>query len=212
MKYPSILIAALCVTAATTVTPLAAQSPGPASATSASETAIFAGGCFWCMQHAFDRAKGVSKTIVGYTGGSKDAPSYEEVSSGDTGHAEAIEVTYDPAQTNYQSLLDTFWKNIDPTAVDAQFADHGTQYRTAIFYRSDEQKKAAEASKETLGKSGKFDKPIATQIVAAGKFFPAEEHHQEYYKKNPFHYNSYETFSGRAGYVKRIWGTDNGKP
>ena len=211
MKFPSILIATLCVAAASAVIPLAAQSPTPAPAVS-EETAIFAGGCFWCMQHAFDRAKGVTKTLVGYTGGAKNAPTYEEVSSGETGHAEAIEVTYDPARTNYQSLLDTFWKNIDPTAVDAQFADHGTQYRTAIFYRSDEQKKAAEASKDAIGKSGKFTKPIATQIVAAGKFFPAEEHHQEYYKKNPFHYNSYESLSGRAGYVKRTWGTDNGTP
>ncbi len=179
-----------------------AASPSPAT----EEKAVFAGGCFWCMQYAFDRVKGVKKTIVGYTGGTVVSPGYEQVSSGDTGHAESIEVIYDPAQVTYNKLLDVFWMNIDPTTVNREFADAGTQYRTAIFYRNDEQKKEAEASKAALGKSGKYDKPIVTQIVAAGPFYTAEEYHQEYYKKNPADFEAYEIGSGRAGYIKRTWG------
>lgn len=174
----------------------------------ATKTATFAGGCFWCMQYAFDRAPGVKKTIVGYTGGTKANPGYEDVSSGDTGHAESIEVRYDPAVTTYEKLLDVFWSNIDPTTVNRQFADAGTQYRTAIFYHNEDERKAAEASKAALQKSGKFDKPIVTQIVAAGPFYTAEEYHQEYYKKNPDHFQAYEVGSGRAGYLERKWGAD----
>lgn len=170
------------------------------------KTATFAGGCFWCMQYAFDRAPGVKKTVVGYTGGTMTNPGYEDVSSGSTGHAESIDVIYDPAATTYDKLLDVFWKNIDPTAVNQQFADEGTQYRTAIFYHNDEEKKAAEDSKAALAKSGKFAKPIATQIVAASTFYPAEEYHQEYYKKNPEHFQAYEFGSGRLGFLKRTWG------
>ena len=192
-----------------------AQSPQPSpSATPAPEiqSAYFAGGCFWCMQYAFDRVKGVKKTVVGYTGGKKPAPDYEEVSSGTTGHAESIEVQYDPAVVTYSQLLDTFWRNIDPTAVNRQFADVGTQYRTAVFYRNDDEKKIAEDSKAALAKSGKFDKPIATQIVPASQFFPAEDYHQEYYQKNSAHFQAYEVGSGRAGYIKRTWGNDGVKP
>ena len=178
------------------------------------EAAFFAGGCFWCMQYAFDRAPGVRKTLVGYTGGkqAKEKPTYEDVSSGDTGHAEAIEVVYDPKATTYEKLLDVFWHNVDPTAVDRQFADRGTQYRTAIFYRNDTEKHAAEASRDALAKSGKFDKPIATQIVPAAEFFPAEEHHQEYYKKQPDHFKAYEYGSGRVRYLAGKWGDDAIKP
>ena len=193
---------------------LRAQAPQPApSATPAAQiqSAYFAGGCFWCMQYAFDRVKGVKKTVVGYTGGKAPAPDYEEVSSGATGHAESIEVQYDPTEVTYPQLLEAFWHNIDPTAVNRQFADAGTQYRSAIFYRNDEEKKAAEDSKAALGKSGKFDKPIATQIVPASQFFPAEDYHQEYYKKNPAHFQAYEVGSGRAGYIKRTWGGDDAK-
>jgi methionine-S-sulfoxide reductase len=186
----------------------AAPSPTPA----AEEKAIFAGGCFWCMQYAFDRVKGVKKTIVGYTGGTVVSPGYEQVSSGETGHAESIEVIYDPAQITYRKLLDVFWMNIDPTTVNREFADAGTQYRTAIFYRNDEQKKEAEASKAALGKSGKYDKPIVTQIVPAGPFYTAEEYHQEYYKKNPMDFQAYEIGSGRAGYIKRTWGDTQPTP
>ncbi len=158
------------------------------------------------MQYAFDRVKGVKKTIVGYTGGTAPAPSYDDVSGGDTGHAESIEVLFDPKETSYDKLLQVFWMNIDPTTVNREFADAGTQYRTAIFYKNDEQKKAAEASKAALAKSGKFPDPIVTQIVAAGTFYPAEDYHQEYYKKNPEHFNAYEIGSGRAGYLKQTWG------
>ena len=199
------LFALLCLVFATVIAP--AQTPVPSPAAPETKTAIFAGGCFWCMQYAFDKVKGVKKTVVGYTGGTQASPTYEEVGSGETGHAESIEVTYDPNETTYPKLLDSFWKNIDPTAVNRQFVDAGTQYRTAIFYQSEDQKQAAEASKAALTKSGKFDKPIATQIVAAGKFYPAEEYHQEYYKKNPLHFNSYDALSGRPAYVKRTWGT-----
>lgn len=184
-----------------------AQTPVPATPPQNSgelKTAIFAGGCFWCMQYAFDRVPGVKKTVVGYTGGTKDKPDYEEVSSGSTGHAESIEVFYDPAATNYEKLLNVFWTNIDPTQRNGQFSDHGTQYRTAIFTADEEQKRLAEASKTALGQSDEFkNKPIATVIVPAGTFYPAEEYHQKYYQKAPDHFESYEIGSGRAGYVER---------
>ena len=192
---------------------LPAQTPTPAAPVAAElKTATFAGGCFWCMQAVFDRVPGVKRTVVGYTGGKQDSPSYEDVSSGETGHAESIKVTYDPGQTTYEKLLDAFWKNIDPTAVNRQFADEGTQYRTAVFYQTEEEKKIAEDSKTALGKSGKFDRPIATQIIPAGKFFPAEDYHQEYYRKNPLRFNSYEALSGRISFHKRMWGASDEKP
>jgi methionine-S-sulfoxide reductase len=203
---------------------LRAQSAGPAPAMPAPlptlskadeaklQSAIFAGGCFWCMQYAFDRVPGVKKTIVGYTGGTAVSPTYEQVSSGETGDAESIEVLYDPAQTTYDKLLEVYWMNIDPTTVNREFADAGTQYRTAIFYRGEEQKKEAEASKAALAKSGKFDKPIVTQIVPATTFYPAENYHQEYYRKNPIDFQAYEIGSGRAGYIKQTWGATQPKP
>lgn len=168
--------------------------------------ATFAGGCFWCMTPPFENLAGVSKVEAGYTGGKTQNPTYEEVSEGDTGHAESVRVTYDPAKVTYQQLLDAFWHNIDPTTENSQFADRGTQYRTAIFYHNDEQKKLAEASRDALAKSGKFKSPIVTEIVAAGPFYPAEDYHQDYYKKNPFRYNAYEVGSGRAGFLERMWG------
>ena len=169
------------------------------------KTATFGGGCFWCMQPPFDGVEGVASTTVGYSGGHDDTPTYEEVCSGVTGHAEVIQVVYDPSKITYPQLLDIFWRNIDPTAVDRQFADVGTQYRTAIFYHDDEQKRLAEESKRRLEESGKFDKPIATQIVQAATFYPAETYHQQYYLKNPTHYESYKVGSGRAGYLKKTW-------
>ena len=191
----------------------ASPSPSPAPAADKSELqpAYFAGGCFWCMQYAFDRVKGVKKTVVGYTGGKATAPSYEDVSSGETGHAESIEVLYDPKEVTYPQLLDVFWHNIDPTTINRQFADAGTQYRTAIFYRNDDEKKAAEDSRAALVKTGKYDKPIVTQLVQAGTFYPAEDYHQEYYQKNPAHFQAYEYGSGRAGYIKRTWGDQDKK-
>ena len=183
-----------------------APSPSPSPAAADLQPAYFAGGCFWCMQYAFDRVKGVKKTVVGYTGGNAVAPSYEDVSSGETGHAESIEVLYDPKEVTYSQLLDVFWHNTDPTTVNRQFADAGTQYRTAIFYRNDEEKKAAQDSEAALVKSNKYEgKPIVTQLVPAGTFYPAEDYHQEYYKKNPGHFQAYEYGSGRAGYIKRTW-------
>ncbi|HEX3020027.1 MAG TPA: peptide-methionine (S)-S-oxide reductase MsrA [Chitinispirillaceae bacterium] len=169
------------------------------------QKATFAGGCFWCMQGPFDFLEGVVSTKVGYTGGKIENPSYEEVSSGATGHTEAIEVLYDPQKVNYMELLDTFWRNIDPTAINQQFADKGSQYRTAIFYHNDEQKQLAEQSKSKLEKSGKFDKPIVTEILPAARFYLAEDYHQDYYKKNPFHYEMYKHGSGRSAFIERVW-------
>ncbi|MBI4309733.1 MAG: bifunctional methionine sulfoxide reductase B/A protein [Candidatus Omnitrophica bacterium] len=170
------------------------------------EKATFAGGCFWCMQPFFDRLKGVKRTQVGYTGGHTKNPTYDEVCSGTTGHAEAIEITYDPAQASYEQLLNIYWHNIDPTALNSQFADHGTQYRTAVFYHSEEQKRIAEESKEKLSASGRFDQPVVSEIVPASVFYPAEEHHQQYYKKNAFRYNMYHDNSGRHEFFEKIWG------
>ena len=151
-----------CSAAVLRTSPPSPSPPPPARPAAELQPAFFAGGCFWCMQYAFDRVKGVKKTVVGYTGGKVAAPSYEDVSSGETGHAESIEVLYDPKEVTYPQLLDVFWHNIDPTTVNRQFADAGTQYRTAIFYRNDEEKKAAEDSKAALAKTGKYDKPIVT--------------------------------------------------
>ncbi|MCF6149407.1 MAG: peptide-methionine (S)-S-oxide reductase MsrA [Candidatus Kuenenia sp.] len=173
------------------------------------EKAIFAGGCFWCMQHPFDQLGGVVSTTVGYTGGNVENPTYEEVCSGKTGHAEAIEILYNPSRISYSELLEVFWRNIDPTAVNRQFADVGSQYRTAIFYHTEEQKKLAEASKKELEKSGKFNRPIVTEIVPSSAFYKAEEYHQKYYEKNPARYNRYKYGSGREPYLKETWGKDS---
>jgi len=170
--------------------------------------ATFAGGCFWCMQSEFDHEEGIIGTSVGYTGGKEENPSYEDVSSGKTGHAEAIEIVFDPEKISYERLLKIFWRNIDPTTLDQQFADIGSQYRTAIFYHDDEQKKQAIESKEALAKTGKFKKPLVTEVVPAGKFYVAEEYHQRYYKKNPMQYKMYKIGSGREAYVKGMWGSE----
>ena len=170
------------------------------------KTAIFAGGCFWCMQEPFDQVKGVTKTVVGYTGGSKEDANYTAVSAHRTKHREAIEVTYDPAQISYDQVLDVFWHNINPTQADGQFHDIGLSYQAAIYFASDEEKKLAEASKEKLAKSGKFDRPIATEILPAMPFYPAEDYHQKYYLKNPAAYEAYHVGSGRVSYLAKIWG------
>jgi methionine-S-sulfoxide reductase len=170
------------------------------------KTAIFAGGCFWFMQPPFDHAKGVVKTVVGYTGGSAADATYGKVSAHQTQHRESIEVTYDPAQISYEQLLDIFWRNINPTQADGQFADIGLSYQAAIYYGNDEEKKMAEASKEKLGKSGKFQKPIVTEILPATKFYPAEDYHQKYYLKNPGDFEAYHVGSGRVGFLQKIWG------
>ncbi len=170
--------------------------------------ATFAGGCFWCMQPPFDRLPGVKKTYAGYTGGTVENPTYQQVSSGDTGHAESVLVVYDPQLVTYEKLLETFWRNIDPTQIRGQFADRGSEYRTAIYYHDDEQRKLAEQSKYELERSKKFDKPIVTTIEPASAFYRAEEEHQDYYKKSAIHYKLYKMGSGRADYLKRTWGED----
>ena len=172
------------------------------------EKATFAGGCFWCMQHPFDELTGVVSTAVGYTGGQQGNPTYEEVCAGKTGHAEAIEILFNPSQSTYSELLDVFWKNIDPTTFNRQFADVGTQYRTAIFYHNDEQKSFAEASKEEMDMSGIYDKPIVTEITPASTFYKAEEYHQKYYEKCPVRYKLYKSGSGREQYLEKTWETE----
>jgi peptide methionine sulfoxide reductase msrA/msrB len=169
------------------------------------QVATFAGGCFWCMQPAFDSTKGVVITRVGYIGGHTNNPTYDDICTGKTGHAEAIEIQFDPQKVNYSQLLDIFWRNIDPTTLNQQFADRGTQYRTAIFYHSEEQKKQAEESKQSIEKSKKFSSPIVTEITKASVFYPAEDYHQKYYEKNVLHYNFYKVGSGRDAYLKRTW-------
>lgn len=170
------------------------------------EKAIFAGGCFWCMQPPFDHAPGVVSTLVGFAGGREEHPTYRQVSSGETSHRETIEVTFDPMKISYAKLLEIFWHNISPIQTDGQFHDFGEQYTSAIFYTSEEQKAAAEWSKEQLAQSGKFNKPIATVILPATKFWSAEEYHQKYYIKNPTAYGMYRFGSGRNSYLQKTWG------
>jgi len=169
-------------------------------------SAVFSGGCFWCIQPPFDEPKGVISTYVGYTGGDTLNPTYDEVSTGATGHRESIEVFYDPTKITYAQLLDIFWHNINPTQADGQFYDIGSQYTTAIYYANEKEKQEATASRDALQKSGKFTAPIATQILPLGKFWPAEEHHQKYSSKNPYHYDAYHSGSGRDDYFKQTWG------
>jgi len=170
------------------------------------ELAIFAGGCFWCMEPPFEKQPGVLSVTSGYTGGQKLNPTYHEVSAGGTGHTEAIEIVFDPAQISYPQLLEILWMNIDPTDGNGQFVDRGNQYRSAIFYLNEEQRLLAEASKQALEKSGRFDKPIVTEIVAASTFYPAEDYHQDYYKKNPLRYKFYRYNSGRDRFLDQEWG------
>ena len=169
-------------------------------------TATFAGGCFWCMEPPFDKLDGVVATISGYTGGHTANPTYEEVSSGISGHLEALQVLYDPAKIGYVQLLEVFWMSINPTDPDGQFVDRGPQYRSAIFYQDAEQQQLAEASKQRLNASGRFRQPVVTPILPAGPFYPAEEYHQDYYKKNPLRYKFYRHNSGRDQFLEGIWG------
>lgn len=183
---------------------------GPLPAASAAEPtlakATFAGGCFWCMEPPFDALDGVVSTTSGYIGGGKANPTYEEVSAGGTGHAEAVQVVYDPAKVSYAKLLDVFWHNVDPTTRDRQFCDKGDQYRTAIFYHDETQKRLAEESKQALEQAKKLPGPIVTEIVAAGPFYPAEAYHQDYYKKNPIRYRYYRYGCGRDARLEEVWG------
>lgn len=170
-----------------------------------SEKTTFAGGCFWCMEPPFEGLEGVLEVVAGYTGGHTKDPSYEEVCEGDTGHAEAIQITYDPSKITYERLLDIFWRQIDPTDAGGQFVDRGTQYRTAIFYHTEEQKALAEKSKLEIGESGRYDKPVVTEILPIAEFYLAEEYHQDYYKKEALRYKSYRKHSGRDQVLKELW-------
>jgi peptide-methionine (S)-S-oxide reductase len=174
------------------------------------ETAIFAGGCFWCVESDFDKIDGVVATTSGYIGGRKPNPTYQEVSAGGTGHAEAVKVEFDPARVTYAQLLEKFWPTIDPTVKDQQFCDIGSQYRSAIFALDARQLKEAEASKAALQKSKPFSAPIVTEIVLAGSFYPAEEYHQDYYLKNPIRYRFYRANCGRDARLKQLWGAKAG--
>lgn len=179
------------------------ETAAPAASTA---TAIFAGGCFWCMEKPFDQLDGVLETTPGYTGGSVDSPTYQQVCSGLTGHAEAMRVTYDPARVAYETLLDVFWRNVDPLDPGGQFCDRGSQYRTAIFVADAEQRRAAEASKKAVEE--RLGRPVATQIVDAATFWPAEEYHQDYYLKSPVRYSFYRANSGRDKRLEQVWDTE----
>ncbi len=174
------------------------------------EKATFAGGCFWCMEHPFDEIPGVVSVTSGYTGGLKKNPTYKEVSAGGTGHAESVQVVYDPARVTYEKLLSVFWHNIDPTAKDRQFCDSGHQYRSAIFYHNEEQRRLALQSKALLEKNKTFKEPVVTEIVQATEFYPAEDYHQHYYKKNPIRYKYYRYRCGRDQRLKELWGSAAG--
>lgn len=172
------------------------------------ETAIFAGGCFWCMEPPFEKLDGVIDVVSGYTGGDEMNPTYKQVSSGVTGHVEAVRVTYDPSRVSYSRLLEVFWRQIDPTDPSGQFVDRGAQYASAVFYLNDGQREAAERSKKELSESGRFTSPIVTPVLAAKQFYPAEEYHQDYYRKNPIRYKFYRAGSGRDRFLDKVWGRD----
>ncbi len=170
------------------------------------EKATFAGGCFWCMEPPFEKLAGVISVTSGYTGGTQENPSYDDVSAGLTNHLEAVQILFDPVKISYAELLEVFWRNIDPTDPEGQFVDEGAQYRTAIFFHDENQRQLAETSKQELAVSGRFDEPIVTQIRPAMPFYPAEEYHQDYYKKNPVRYKFYRFHSGRDRFIDRVWG------
>jgi methionine-S-sulfoxide reductase len=201
MKQLTTLIVALAALAGASLG-AGADSTSPTNV----KTAIFAGGCFWCMQPPYDQAKGVVKTVVGYTGGNETDANYQKVSAHQTKHREAIQVTYDPAQISYDQLLDIFWRQINPTQADGQFHDIGLSYQAAIYYGNEEEKKLAETSKERLDKSGRFQKPIVTEVLPALNFYPAEDYHQKYYLKNPSDFEAYHVGSGRVSFLEKIWG------
>jgi peptide methionine sulfoxide reductase msrA/msrB len=201
MKRTLILLLSYSAIVGGTVSSSYGQNSSPAE----TRTAVFAGGCFWCIQPAFDKAKGVIKTVVGYCGGTEPNPTYDLVSSEKTGYRESIQITYDPAKISYDQLLDIYWRQIDPTQADGQFTDIGPSYRAAIFYGNNDEKKIAETSKEKLVRSGKFNKPIVTEILPSMKFYPAEAYHQKYYQQNPEHFEAFEQGSGRVSFKKKAW-------
>jgi peptide-methionine (S)-S-oxide reductase len=200
-------VAALAFSAAGLAAAQAQPSPG---AKPAAARATFAGGCFWCMEEAFDKVPGVISTVSGYMGGHVKKPTYEQVTTGRTGHAEVVQVEYDPAKVSYARLLEVFWRNIDPTQKNAQFCDHGSQYRSAIFHHDVEQKRLAEASRMALQKSKPFKGEIVTEIAKAGEFYSAEDYHQDYYQKNPARYKFYKSGCGREARLQQLWGRSGG--
>ena len=183
--------------------PVLAQTPKPSSLA----VATFAGGCFWCMEEVYEKVPGVVSAVSGFMGGHTKNPTYQQVTSGNTGHAEVVQIEYDPSKVSYAKLVEAFWRNIDPTQRDGQFCDIGSHYRSAIFYHNDEQKKVAEASKAALDKNKPFKEPIVTQIVKASEFTRAEEYHQDFHKKNPVRYKVYKTGCGREARLQALWGT-----
>ncbi|HXN86778.1 MAG TPA: peptide-methionine (S)-S-oxide reductase MsrA [Candidatus Binataceae bacterium] len=187
--------------------PTIAQADAPSASL---PKATFAGGCFWCMQYAFDHVPGVVATTVGYTGGTKNNPTYEEVGSGTTGHSESIEVTFDPSKTSYRKLLDVFWHNVDPTTHDREFCDVGNEYNAIIFFHDADQEREARESEAEIEKTKPFKDPIVAQIVPASTFYPAEEYHQKYYLKNPVRYKFYHYNCGRAQRLRELWGAASG--
>lgn len=211
MKMLFIALAALTVFPLAAMAAQAENNTGDATMNANTEglqKATFAGGCFWCVEAAFDGVPGVVSAVSGYAGGKEENPTYEQVSSGKTGHYESVQVTFDPKKVSYDELLHIFWRQINPTDGDGQFADRGKQYRPAIFYHDEAQKAAAEASEKALAESGKFSDPIKVEILPFTIFYPAEKYHQDYHLKNPGRYNSYKTLSGRAPYLKETWGKD----
>jgi peptide-methionine (S)-S-oxide reductase len=204
MKHlPAWLLSAAMVASAAPIGAAAGPNDGMA-------TAIFAGGCFWCMEPPFDELDGVASTTSGYIGGHDTDPTYAEVSSGGTGHAEAVQITYDPDVISYEQLLEVFWRNIDPLAEDRQFCDAGSQYRSAIFYLNERQQALAEASLQALEASGRFAEPVVTEVEPAGTFYPAEDYHQDYYRKNPLRYKFYRYGCGRDQRLEELWGEQAG--
>ena len=198
----AILLAACGQTSAQT----AETSASPPSGGAAEGVAVFAGGCFWCTESDFDKVPGVTSTTSGYIGGTVANPSYQQVSAGTTGHAEAVQVRYDPSKTSYAKLLQAFWPTIDPLTANAQFCDHGSQYRSAIFYGNADEQAQAEASKAALQASGRFKQPIVTDILPASTFYPAEDYHQDYHQKNPLRYTYYRRGCGRDARLEQLWG------
>lgn len=201
----------LCATALLAQTQAAKPATANVPVAASTAKATFAGGCFWCVESDFDKIPGVISTTSGYTGGKTVDPSYEQVSSHMTGHAEAVQVVYDPSKVSYERLVAYFWHTVDPTVKDRQFCDVGSPYRTAIFAHGEEQLKLAQASRTALEKSKPFKEPILTDIVLAGAFYPAEDYHQDYYKKNPIRYKYYRTSCGRDARLQQLWGDQAGR-
>ena len=204
-QFVNYFVLAVATLAGAAANPSLAQSPKPATEKPVTAKATFAGGCFWCVEEALDKVPGVVTTISGYMGGQAKNPTYEQVSGGRTGHAEVVQVEYDPKRVSYDKLLEVFWRNVDPTQRDGQFCDHGSQYRSGIFYHDDEQRKLAEASRAALMKSKPFKGAIVTEITRASEFYAAEGYHQDYYQKNPVRYKFYKTGCGREARLKELW-------